>query len=91
MATSLPTSHHSTTQEVYEKSTSLIETNTSTKANWISIMTSSITLLQNHWTSALTKMSSEMPSTTVTTVMALDNTTIYNNTTSTDISKYNSR
>lgn len=92
MATSLPTSHHSTTQEVYEKSTSLIETNTSTKANWISIMTSSITLLQNHSTSASMNMSvSEMPSTTVTTVMALDNTTIYNNTTSTDISKYNSR
>lgn len=87
MATSLPTSQHSTTQEVYEKSTSLIETNTSTKANWISIMTSSA-LLQDHSTTALMNMSvSEMPSTV--TVMAADNTTV--NYTTTDISKYNSR
>lgn len=87
MATSLPTSQHSTTQEVYEKSTSLIETNTSTKANWISIMTSS-TLLRDHSTTALMNMSvSEMPSTV--TVMAADNTTV--NYTTTDISKYNSR
>lgn len=87
MATSLPTSQHSTTQEVYGKSTSLIETNTSTKANWISIMTSS-TLLRDHSTTALMNMSvSEMPSTV--TVMAADNTTV--NYTTTDISKYNSR
>lgn len=81
MATSLPTSQHSTTQEVYEKSTSLIETNTSTKANWISIMTSS-TLLRDHSTTASMNMSvSEMPSTV--TVMAADNTTV--NYTTTDI------
>lgn len=81
MATSLPTSQHSTTQEVYEKSTSLIETNTSTKANWISIMTSS-TLLRDHSTTASMNMSvSEMPSTV--TVMAVDNTTV--NYTTTDI------
>lgn len=87
MATSLPTSQHSTTQEVYEKSTSLIETNTSTKANWISIMTSS-TLLRDYSTTASMNMSvSEMPSTV--TVMAADNTTV--NYTTTDISKYNSR
>lgn len=87
MATSLPTSQHSTTQEVYEKSTSLIETNTSTKANWISIMTSS-TLLRDYSTPASMNMSvSEMPSTV--TVMAADNTTV--NYTTTDISKYNSR
>lgn len=87
MATSLPTSQHSTTQEVYGKSTSLIETNTSTKANWISIMTSS-TLLRDHSTTASMNMSvSEMPSTV--TVMAVDNTTV--NYTTTDISKYNSR
>lgn len=87
MATSLPTSQHSTTQEVYGKSTSLIETNTSTKANWISVMTSS-TLLRDHSTTALMNMSvSEMPSTV--TVMAVDNTTV--NYTTTDISKYNSR
>lgn len=87
MATSLPTSQHSTTQEVYGKSTSLIETNTSTKANWISIMTSS-TLLRDYSTTASMNMSvSEMPSTV--TVMAADNTTV--NYTTTDISKYNSR
>lgn len=81
MATSLPTSQHSTTQEVYGKSTSLIETNTSTKANWISIMTSS-TLLRDHSTTASMNMSvSEMPSTV--TVMAADNTTV--NYTTTDI------
>lgn len=81
MATSLPTSQHSTTQEVYGKSTSLIETNTSTKANWISIMTSS-TLLRDHSTTASMNVSvSEMPSTV--TVMAADNTTV--NYTTTDI------
>ncbi|XP_052712374.1 uncharacterized protein LOC128186585 isoform X2 [Crassostrea angulata] len=81
MATSLPTSQHSTTQEVYGKSTSLNETNTSTKANWISIMTSS-TLLRDHSTTASMNMSvSEMPSTV--TVMAADNTTV--NYTTTDI------
>lgn len=80
MATSLPTSQHSTTQEVYEKSTSLIETNTSTKTNWISTMTSSI----DHSTSAFMNMSvSEMLSTTVTVMTRLDNTTV--NHTTTDI------
>lgn len=80
MATSLPTPQHSTTQEVYEKSTSLMETNTSTKANWISTLTSSI----DHSTSAFMNMSvSEMLSTTVTVMARLDNTTV--NHTTTDI------
>lgn len=87
MATSLPTSQHSTTQEVYEKSTSLIETNTSTKTNWISTMTSSI----DHSTSAFMNMSvSEMLSTTVTVMARLDNTTVNHTTTDIIESKINS-